>query len=164
MIFHSKYGVDVADGPLKGLTARAVVVLDEKTRRCTPVVPEIKQEPNYDSALRVCRQLGRRTHEVPAAKQRRIRGCGNALFYSLDGLSAAFRHEDAFRRKCSWRCAGADRASHAGIRARAGRLWWKLLLVLIVELLNSAIEAVRPISPEDDAWRSREGHGERRRR
>jgi thiol peroxidase len=51
--FHSKYGVDVADGPLKGLTARAVVVLDENNKVLhSELVPEIKQEPNYDSALR----------------------------------------------------------------------------------------------------------------
>jgi thiol peroxidase len=50
--FHSKYGVDVADGPLKGLTARAVVVLDENNKVVhSELVPEIKQEPNYDSAL-----------------------------------------------------------------------------------------------------------------
>ena len=30
--FHGKYGVDIADGPLKGLTARAVVVLDENNK------------------------------------------------------------------------------------------------------------------------------------
>ena len=51
--FHSKYGVDIADGPLKGLTARAVVVLDENNKVLhSELVPEIKQEPNYDSALR----------------------------------------------------------------------------------------------------------------
>ena len=30
--FHENYGVDVLDGPLKGLTARAVVVLDENNK------------------------------------------------------------------------------------------------------------------------------------
>ena len=50
--FHSKYGVDVADGPLKGLTARGVVVLDENNKVLhSELVPEIKQEPNYDAAL-----------------------------------------------------------------------------------------------------------------
>jgi len=50
--FHSKYGVDVTDGPLKGLTARAVVVLDENNKVLhAELVPEIKQEPNYDAAL-----------------------------------------------------------------------------------------------------------------
>ena len=50
--FHGKYGVDIADGPLKGLTARAVVVLDEnnKVLHCE-LVPEIANEPNYDAAL-----------------------------------------------------------------------------------------------------------------
>ena len=50
--YHSKYGVDVADGPLQGLTARAVVVLDENNRVLhSELVPEIANEPNYDAAL-----------------------------------------------------------------------------------------------------------------
>jgi thiol peroxidase len=50
--FHGKYGVDIADGPLKGLTARAVVVLDENDKVLhSQLVPEIKTEPDYDAAL-----------------------------------------------------------------------------------------------------------------
>ena len=54
--FHQKYGVDITDGPLKGLTARGVVVLDENNRVLhAELVPEIKQEPNYDAALAALR-------------------------------------------------------------------------------------------------------------
>jgi thioredoxin-dependent peroxiredoxin len=50
--FHAKYGVDITDGPLKGLTARGVVVLDANNKVLhSELVPEIKQEPNYDAAL-----------------------------------------------------------------------------------------------------------------
>ena len=50
--FHSKLGVDIADGPLKGLTSRAVVVLDENNKVVhSELVPEIRNEPNYDAAL-----------------------------------------------------------------------------------------------------------------
>ncbi|MGQ0522597.1 MAG: thiol peroxidase [Betaproteobacteria bacterium] len=50
--FHANYGVDITDGPLKGLTARAVVVLDENNRVLhSQLVPEIKNEPDYDAAL-----------------------------------------------------------------------------------------------------------------
>jgi thiol peroxidase len=50
--FHQKLGVDVADSALKGLTSRAVVVLDENNKVLhSELVPEIKQEPNYDAAL-----------------------------------------------------------------------------------------------------------------
>jgi len=50
--FAQAYGVDVASGPLKGLTARAVVVLDENNKVLhAELVPEIKNEPNYDAAL-----------------------------------------------------------------------------------------------------------------
>ena len=50
--FHRRYGVDIQDGPLKGLAARGVVVLDESnTVLHAELVPEIAQEPNYDAAL-----------------------------------------------------------------------------------------------------------------
>jgi thiol peroxidase len=50
--FHRRYGVDIVDGPLEGLTARAVVVLDENDRVLhAELVAEIADEPNYDAAL-----------------------------------------------------------------------------------------------------------------
>ena len=50
--FAKDYGVLLEDGPLAGLTARAVVVLDESNRvRHTELVPEIAQEPDYEAAL-----------------------------------------------------------------------------------------------------------------
>lgn len=50
--FKRNYGVAIADGPLAGLTARAVIVLDENDRVIyTELVPEIKQEPSYQAAL-----------------------------------------------------------------------------------------------------------------
>lgn len=50
--FHERYGVDITGGPLKGLTARAVVVLDENNRVLhAELVPEIKNEPDYAAAL-----------------------------------------------------------------------------------------------------------------
>lgn len=52
--FAVDYGVSIADGPLKGLTARAVVVLDENdTVLHSELVSEIGQEPNYEAALAV---------------------------------------------------------------------------------------------------------------
>ena len=50
--FKSKYGVDITSGPLAGVTARAVIVLDANNKVLhSELVPEIKQEPNYDAAL-----------------------------------------------------------------------------------------------------------------
>jgi thiol peroxidase len=50
--FHGKYGVDITEGVLRGLTARAVVVLDENNKVIhSQLVPEIKQEPDYEAAL-----------------------------------------------------------------------------------------------------------------
>ncbi|AKS04846.1 thiol peroxidase [Pseudomonas trivialis] len=52
--FAVDYGVSIADGPLKGLTARAVVVLDENDKVLhSELVSEIGQEPNYEAALAV---------------------------------------------------------------------------------------------------------------
>lgn len=50
--FIRNYGVEIADGVLAGLAARAVIVLDgNNVVRYTELVGEIKNEPNYDAAL-----------------------------------------------------------------------------------------------------------------
>ncbi|HTH40068.1 MAG TPA: thiol peroxidase [Rhodocyclaceae bacterium] len=50
--FLENYGVAIASGPLAGVTARAVVVLDENDKVIhAELVPEIKQEPDYLAAL-----------------------------------------------------------------------------------------------------------------
>lgn len=50
--FAKRYGVAIESGPLTGLCARAVLVLDENDRVIhSEMVPEIKNEPDYDSAL-----------------------------------------------------------------------------------------------------------------
>jgi len=67
----------------------------------------------------------------------------NALRYSLAGFAAAYRHEDAFRQE-SWLAlvliptAFFLPASGFGKALMIG----SVLLVMIVELLNSAVEAV----------------------
>lgn len=51
--FMKAWGVAFAEGPLLGLTVRAVVVLDENDKVIhAEMVPEIAQEPNYDAALK----------------------------------------------------------------------------------------------------------------
>ncbi|GAB4060229.1 thiol peroxidase [Uliginosibacterium sediminicola] len=50
--FVEAYGVDIQSGPLAGLTARAVVVLDENDKVIhAELVSEIKNEPDYTAAL-----------------------------------------------------------------------------------------------------------------
>jgi thiol peroxidase len=50
--FPTDYGLEIADGPLAGLCARAVLVLDEDNEVIyTELVPEIAQEPDYEAAL-----------------------------------------------------------------------------------------------------------------
>lgn len=80
--------------------------------------------------------------ESPFKGKTGLRRVWNALHYSLDGLSAALRHEDAFRQEALLAAvmiplsfflpvSGVGRAVMIG----------SVLLVLIVELVNSAIEA-----------------------
>ena len=50
--FEDKYGMLLIDGPLKGLLARGVVVVDEAGKVIyTELVPEITTEPNYEAAI-----------------------------------------------------------------------------------------------------------------
>ncbi len=52
--FGQAYGVTLLDGPLKGLLARAVLVVDETGKVIhTELVPEIAQEPDYNAALEI---------------------------------------------------------------------------------------------------------------
>lgn len=46
------YGMTMVDGPLAGLLARSVIVIDADGRIAyTELVPEITDEPDYDAAL-----------------------------------------------------------------------------------------------------------------
>ncbi len=48
----SDYGILIQDGPLAGICARAVFVLDEESKVVySELVPDIVQEPNYEKAL-----------------------------------------------------------------------------------------------------------------
>lgn len=49
--FGKDYGVAITDGPLAGLLARAVVVIDGDSVVYAELVPEITQEPNYAAAV-----------------------------------------------------------------------------------------------------------------
>ena len=80
--------------------------------------------------------------ESPFKGKTGLRRVWNAMFYSMDGLRAAYRHEDAFRQEL-WLAVlliplalllPASGVGHALMIA-------SVLLVLIVELVNSAIEA-----------------------
>lgn len=51
--FFKNYGVSMVSGPLAGLAARAVVVLNEHDKVLyTQLVPEVTQEPDYEAALK----------------------------------------------------------------------------------------------------------------
>jgi len=51
--FSKNYGVDMVDGGMAGLMARAVVVIDKQGKvKYTELVPAIGQEPDYEAALK----------------------------------------------------------------------------------------------------------------
>lgn len=75
----------------------------------------------------------------------------NAFFYSLDGLAAALKHEDAFRQELLLALVLIPIALFMPVSG-VGKAFMvaSVLLVLITELLNSAIEAVTDrVSLED---------------
>ncbi len=66
----------------------------------------------------------------------------NAFFYSMDGLAAAYRNEDAFRQEFWLAVVLIPLALWLDVGALGKAMMIaSVLLVLIVELLNSAIEA-----------------------
>ena len=80
--------------------------------------------------------------ESPFKGKTGIQRVWNAMFYSMAGLKAAFRHEDAFRQE-TWLAALLIPASFFLPVSGVGHALMiaSVLLVLIVELVNSAIEA-----------------------
>lgn len=57
--FGEAYGLNIGDGPLRGLIARCVMVVDASGKIVyQEIVPEIAQEPDYDAALEAVRSLG----------------------------------------------------------------------------------------------------------
>ena len=71
-----------------------------------------------------------------------IRRLMNAFGYSLQGFGAAFKHEDAFRQEVFLAIVLIPLALYLGEnRVEQALMIASVLLVLIVELLNSAIEA-----------------------
>ena len=71
-----------------------------------------------------------------------IRRLMNAFGYSLQGFGAAFKHEDAFRQEVFLAVVLIPLAVYVGEnRVEQALMIASVLLVLIVELLNSAIEA-----------------------
>lgn len=91
-------------------------------------------------------------HKVPHSKHLAVaspfkgktglRRLMNAFGYSLQGFSAAFKHEDAFRQEVFLAVVLIPLALYLGEnRVEQALMIASVLLVLIVELLNSAIEA-----------------------
>ncbi|HZP92389.1 MAG TPA: diacylglycerol kinase [Burkholderiales bacterium] len=80
--------------------------------------------------------------ESPHKGKRGLRRVWNALFYSIDGLKAAFRHEDAFRQEVLGAAVLIPAAFFMPASGPGKALMVaSVLLVLVVELLNSAVEA-----------------------
>ena len=80
--------------------------------------------------------------ESPHKGKTGLRRIWNALFYSFDGLKAAYRHEDAFRQEVWLAVVLIPLALFLPASGPGKALMIaSVLVVLIVELLNSAVEA-----------------------
>jgi thiol peroxidase len=56
--FGTEFNVEMVNGPLKGLLARAIFVLDKKNRiKYLELVPEITREPDYEAAMEAVKAL-----------------------------------------------------------------------------------------------------------
>ena len=98
--------------------------------------------------------------ESPYKGKTGLRRVWSALFYSLAGLRAAIRHEDAFRQEVL--LAGILIPTALFLPASAigkALMIASVLLVLIVELLNSAVEAaVDHFAGSSPACQARQGY------
>jgi len=66
----------------------------------------------------------------------------NALHYSLDGFKAAYEHEDAFRQEVRMALVMVPLGLYLGRTGiERALLVASVLLVMVIELLNSAVEA-----------------------
>jgi diacylglycerol kinase (ATP) len=82
------------------------------------------------------------TLESPHKGQRGLRRLFNALFYSLSGLRIAFHHESAFRQEIAIAAILIPLACLVPVEAAERVLLiGSVVLLLIVELLNSSVEA-----------------------
>ena len=80
--------------------------------------------------------------ESPHKGKTGLKRVWNAFFYSIDGFRAAWKHEDAFRQETILALLLVPLALYLGDNAVHRVLMIaSVLLVLIVELVNSAIEA-----------------------
>ena len=95
--------------------------------------------------------------ESPYKGKTGLKRIWNALFYSLDGLAAAFKHEGTFRQEVLLALILVPIAVYLPLSGVGkGLMIVSVLLVLIVELLNSGIEAVTDrVSLEDHALAKR---------
>ena len=83
-------------------------------------------------------EIGRNAHKGKTG----LRRVWNALFYSFDGFRAAFKHEDAFRQETILAVILVPAAFFlTDQNLMQAMMIGSVILVLIVELLNSAIEA-----------------------
>lgn len=56
--FAQNYGVEILDGPMKGLLARAIFIMDDSNiLHHIEIVKELSDEPDYDKALQVIQKL-----------------------------------------------------------------------------------------------------------
>ena len=95
--------------------------------------------------------------ESPHKGKTGLRRIWNAMLYSLDGFAAALRHEDAFRQEVALTLVLVPIALALPLSGAAkSQMIAAVLLVMIVELLNSGIEAVTDrVSLEDHALAKR---------
>lgn len=95
--------------------------------------------------------------ESPYKGKTGLKRIWNAFSYSCDGLAAAYKHEDAFRQEVLLTLILVPAALLMPVSGTGkGLMVGSVLLVLVIELLNSGIEAITDrVSLEDHALAKR---------
>lgn len=106
---------------------------------------------NHDVEIQYAVRLEVHHTESPYKGKTGLKRVWNALHYSLDGLLAAYKHEDAFRQEVWLAIVMTPLALHLGkTGVERALLVASVLWVMVIELVNSAVEAtVDRISFED---------------
>jgi diacylglycerol kinase (ATP) len=87
-------------------------------------------------------KTGEQLNSSPHKGKTGLRRVWNAIFYSVDGLRAAYQHEDAFRQEVMLAAVLIPVALLLPVSGVGKAVMIaSVLLVLLVELLNSAVEA-----------------------
>lgn len=105
-------------------------------------MPWVKEIPRGKADDKLAVLYGETRMKSPYKGKTGLTRLRNALYYSIDGFKAAYEHEDAFRQEVRLAAILVPLGFYLGKTGiERALLIASVLLVMVIELLNSAIEA-----------------------